>query len=66
MALRENELIVPPGHTSVKKAGKGWLETLHRWLVHCPQCSQVRLVVGAQENDRYVCKDCGHSFAIKL
>ena len=25
----------------------------------CPQCSEVRLVVGAQENDQYVCDDCG-------
>ena len=24
----------------------------------CPQCSEVRLVVGARENDQYVCKDC--------
>jgi transposase-like protein len=23
-------------------------------------------VIGARENDRYVCKDCGHGFAIKL
>jgi transposase-like protein len=32
--------------------------------VQCPQCSEVRLVVGARKNDQYVCKDCGHSFTI--
>ena len=51
---------------SRKAAGESWLEMLRQWLVQCPQCSEVRLVVGAQENDRYVCKDCGHSFAIRL
>jgi hypothetical protein len=39
---------------------------LRRWLVECPQCSQVWIVVGARENDRHVCKDCGHGFAISL
>ena len=39
-------------------------EILRRWLVQCPQCSEVCLVVGARENDQYVCKDCGHSFTI--
>lgn len=66
MALSENELIVSTRPAPVKKAAESWLEALHRWLVQCPRCSQVRLVVGAQENDRYVCKDCGHCFAIKL
>jgi transposase-like protein len=47
-----------------KAAGEAWLELLRQWLVQCPQCSQVRLVVGAHEDDRYVCKDCGHSFFI--
>ena len=47
-----------------KAGGEGWLEMLRQWLVQCPQCSQVRLVVGAHEDDRYVCKDCGHSFSI--
>ena len=37
---------------------------LRQWLVQCPQCSEVRLVVGAHEKDRYICKDCGHSFVI--
>lgn len=66
MALTEKEFTVLSGARSDNKPDEGWLETLHRWLVQCPQCSQVRLVVGAQENDRYVCKDCGHSFAIQL
>jgi ribosomal protein S27AE len=66
MALPENEYIVLSEGRFTKRPGEGWLEILRRWLVQCPQCSEVRLVVGAQENDRYVCKDCGHSFAIRL
>jgi rRNA maturation endonuclease Nob1 len=37
---------------------------LRRWLVECPRCAQVWLAVGARENDRHVCKDCGHGFVI--
>jgi len=48
------------------KRGERWFEVLRRWLVQCPQCSEVWLVVGAHEKDRYVCKDCGHSFTIRL
>jgi rubredoxin len=47
-----------------KAAGTSWLEILRQWLVQCPQCSEVRLVIGAHEDDRYVCKDCGHSLSI--
>lgn len=43
---------------------KSWLVTLRRWLVQCPQCTEVRLVVGARENDRYKCRQCGHDFTI--
>jgi len=50
--------------TDGKKRGERWFDVLRRWLVQCPQCSEVRLVVGAHENDQYVCKDCGHSFSI--
>jgi ribosomal protein S27AE len=51
--------------TGTRKAtGGSWLEMLRQWLVQCPQCSEVRLVVGAHEKDRYICKDCGHSFVI--
>lgn len=49
-----------------KRASESWLETLHRWLVRCPQCREMWLVIGAGENDRYVCKKCGHGFVIKL
>ena len=61
----------PSEHTALtapetgKSAGETWLGMLKQWLVQCPQCSEVRLVVGAHENERYVCKDCGHSFVIK-
>jgi transposase-like protein len=47
-------------------ARKKWREMLKQWVVQCPECDEVRLVVGAHENDRYVCKDCGHRFVIKL
>lgn len=43
---------------------KSWLVTLRRWLVQCPQCTEVRLVVGARNNDRYKCRQCGHDFTI--
>ena len=43
---------------------KSWLVTLRRWLVQCPQCTEVRLVVGARENDLYKCRQCGHDFTI--
>jgi ribosomal protein S27AE len=45
-------------------AGKSWLVTLRRWLVECPACGEVHLVVGARENDRYKCKQCGYDFTI--
>ena len=64
MAVPENQYIVLPETTVGKKRGERWFETLSRWLVKCPQCSEVRLVVGAHENDQYICKDCGHSFAV--
>jgi len=66
MALPENEYIVLSEGRLTKKPEEGWLEILRRWLVQCPECSEVRLVVGVRENDRYVCKDCGHSFALSI
>ena len=66
MALNENRHIVLPRGRVEKRAGESWLEILKRWLVECPQCAEVWLVVGARENERYVCKDFGHSFAIKF
>jgi rRNA maturation endonuclease Nob1 len=50
---------------SSKRPQRSSMEILRRWLVQCPKCLEVRIVVGARENDRYVCKDCGHSFVIK-
>ena len=66
MAVPENQYIVLPEAIDGKKRGERWSEVLRRWLVKCPQCSEVRLVVGARENDQYVCKDCGHRFTIKF
>jgi len=65
LSLKENDYIVLSEDGLTKNPGEGWLEILRQWLVKCPQCSEVRLVVGARENDQYVCKDCGHSFAIR-
>jgi predicted RNA-binding Zn-ribbon protein involved in translation (DUF1610 family) len=48
------------------RASESWLEILRRWIVECPQCSEVWLVVGAREGESYACRDCGHNFAIKL
>ena len=64
MAVPENQYIVLPETIEGKKRGERWSEVLKRWLVQCPQCSEIRLVVGAHENDQYVCKDCGHGFTI--
>ena len=66
MAATSNKYIVLSESTRGEKQGESWRETLHRWLVQCPQCEEQWLVIGARENDRYVCKDCGHGFAIKL
>jgi len=52
-----------PPETSNPEAKK-WREVLRQWLVQCPECTEVRLVVGLQENDQYICKDCGNSFVI--
>jgi hypothetical protein len=50
----------------VKRADESWSKILRRWLVECPRCSEVWLVVGARENDRHLCKGCGHSFAVRF
>lgn len=62
LGLSEYKALTAP--ETRKGAGDNWLEMLRQWLVECPQCSEVRLVVGAHERDRYICKDCGHSFVI--
>lgn len=66
MATTSNNYIVLSESNLQRKPGEGWRETLKRWMVRCPQCEKQWLVIGARENDRYVCKDCGHDFAIRL
>jgi ribosomal protein S27AE len=66
MGASETGYVVLPEGGAGKRAGAGWLELLRRWLVECPQCATVWLVVGARENDRYICKDCGHGFVIRF
>ena len=66
MAVPENQYIVLPETIDGKKRGERWFEVLRRWLVKCPQCSEIRLVVGAHENDEHACKNCGHRFTIKF
>lgn len=64
MGLGHTDYPVRTGKSTREATRETWLEMLRQWLVQCPQCAEVRLVVGAQEHDRYVCKDCGHSFII--
>ena len=66
MSLAETKYVVFKEDELKKQATESLPETLRRWLVRCPQCTEVRLVIGARENERYVCKDCGHSFTIRL
>jgi hypothetical protein len=57
---------VLPGEGTARRKGESWPAILRRWLVECPQCSQVWLVVGTREKDRHVCKDCGHGFIVSF
>jgi transposase-like protein len=66
MALDKSEYVVFSEGNSRKRRRENWAEMLRRWLVECPRCSEVWLVVGARENDRYICKDCGHTFIIRF
>lgn len=66
MALAETKYVVLSDGGFTKRPRGSWRETLRRWLVQCPNCGEARLVVGARENERYTCKDCGHSFAIRI
>ncbi|MBD0371817.1 MAG: hypothetical protein ICV60_13330 [Pyrinomonadaceae bacterium] len=60
-------VVLTEGDTEKKvRASESWLEMLRRWIVECPSCSEVWLIVGARENDPYVCKTCGHGFSIRL
>jgi hypothetical protein len=54
MAVPENQYVVLPETIDGKKRGERWFEVLRRWLVECRQCSEIRLVVGAHENDEYL------------
>lgn len=64
MGLADTKYVVLPEDGFTKPANERWRETLRRWLVQCPKCAEVMLAVGARENERYACKDCGHSFTI--
>ena len=66
MGFKEFGQAVLPDERAGRRSGEGWTSMLRRWLVECPQCAQVWLVVGARENDRHVCKDCGHGFVLSL
>ena len=66
MALEKSGHVVLSEGNSRKRGRESWAEMLRRWLVECPSCSEVWLVVGARENDRYICKDCGHTFFIRF
>jgi hypothetical protein len=66
MGASETGYVVLPEGSAGKRAGAAWLELLRRWLVECPQCAAVWLVVGARENDGYICKDCGYGFVIRF
>ena len=55
------DFTAPGGETG---GGGSWLEALCRWIVECPRCAQVWLVVGARDTDGHVCKACGHGFII--
>ena len=65
MGLQETAHAVQPGNVAAEKGRESWLGKLRRWLVECPRCAEVWLVVGARENERHVCKDCGHRFTIR-
>lgn len=66
MALAETKYVVLSDGGFTKTPRESRLETLRSWLVQCPNCDESRLVVGARENEPYTCKDCGHSFAIRI
>jgi hypothetical protein len=66
MRLKGTGYVVLPDEATGRRGREGWPAMLRRWLVECPQCAEVWLVVGVRENDRHVCKDCGHSFAVRF
>ena len=66
MSLEKSGYVVLSEDIIRKKGRESWAEVLRRKLVECPRCSQVWLVVGARENESYICKDCGYSFVIRF
>ncbi len=66
MGLAEAKYVVLPETGFTNPESERWRQILRRWLVQCPNCTEIRLVVGARENEPYVCKDCGHSFTLRL
>ena len=66
MMLSKSRYVVLPESRPVKRGDESRSEILRRRFVECPQCAEVWLVVGARENDRHVCKGCGHGFAIRF
>jgi hypothetical protein len=66
MVLSKSRDVVLPESRPVRGGDESWSEALRRRFVECPQCAEVWLVAGARENDRHVCKGCGHGFAISF
>jgi len=65
MALSEEKYVVMSEGEPGGRNRENWLDILSRWLVRCPRCAEVWLAIGVHESERYICKDCGHNFAIK-
>jgi hypothetical protein len=66
MGRERTEQSILAGEGTAGRKGESWPAMLRRGLIECPRCAQVWLVVGACENDRHVCKDCGHGFVVSL
>jgi ribosomal protein S27AE len=64
--MNEPGQVVLPDEGAGRRRKESWPAMLRRWLVECPRCAEVWLVVGARENDRHVCKDCGHGFVVRF
>ncbi len=66
MVVPANRYVVLSEVEPTERSRGSWLERLRSWLVKCPNCLEVRLVVGAQVNESYVCRSCGHDFVITV
>ena len=66
MGLRKIKHAVLPEARPFREGGESRIGMLRRLFVECPQCNEVWLVVGARENDRHMCKGCGHVFDIRF